>query len=186
MSDPIAPRTLDEADYQICVARSLGLTWLEVAKFIETPAFPTGMSDKGCRNRYENAKPVFDRLIAKFAGRIRREQEAFEELTKQQYRDKLAKLRDKAYRVKERALDAGLESDEFLPLAAKVADTIEDRDFGKAKQVVENTGDVTHNLVWTSQTAQQLWAQERDILASDDLLNLLPGEVLEAEIVAPS
>lgn len=161
------------------------MTWEEVGSFVETPQFPTGVTEKTARNRYQANKPTFDRLILKLSGKVRQQQQQFEDLTKQQYRERIEKLRAKAISVKERALDEALVNDEHLALGVKVAESIENRDFGMARQVVDNSGEVNHNhFVWTAQSRDQLVAQERDMLDSGDLLRALPGDVLEADIVA--
>jgi hypothetical protein len=176
---------LDEADFQLIVALAIGMNQIDAGKWVCTPDFPDGMSDRSVRNRESKKKASYDWLKVKIGSALQAKRAEFEELTKEKYREQFARLRAKGLAVKEKALDAALVSDEMLPLGVKVAESVEDRDFGKAKQVMESVGDVNHHLyVWTPQTPQQLLAQEHDMLDSDELLKALPGDVLEAELVA--
>lgn len=185
MTDSDASKPLDEADFQIIVALAIGMDQVSAGKWVCTADFPDGMSDRSVRNREARNKPAYDRLKVKIGSALHAQRSEFEELTKEKYREQFARLRAKGLAVKEKALDAALISDEHLALGVKVAESVEDRDFGKAKQVMENVGDVNHHhFVWTPQTREQLMAQERDMIGSDDLLRALPGEVLEGEVVA--
>jgi len=185
MNDSDAHKPLDEADFQIIAALALGMDQVSAGKWVCTSEFPQGISDRSVRNREARNKPAYDRLKVKIGSALHAQRAEFEDMTKEKYREQFARLRSKGLAVKEKALDAALVSDEHLALGVKVAESVENRDFGMAKQVVENSGDVNHHLnVWTPQTRDQLMSQERDMLASDDLLRALPGEVLEGEVVA--
>ena len=180
-------RIFDELDCQIIAGLGLGMTQEAVGNWVCTPEFPAGVSERTVRNRIAANRDAYDRCLFRVGTAFKKKQEEFEDLTKQQYREKLAKLRSKGLRVKEQALDTALQnplSPELLGLGVKVAESIENRDFGNAKQVVETyaEGRVDH-FVWTSDTRQQLIAQERDMFAAEMLLKALPGDVLEAELV---
>lgn len=181
-------KLFDEADVLIIAGLCLGMTQEVAGNWVATPAFPTGFTERTVRNRLAAHPEVIDRLMGRIASAFKKKEAEFEDLTRQQYREKIEKLRSKAVKVKELALDHAINNEtdtEALNLGIKVAESVEDRDFGKAKQVVESAGDVNHHhFVWTQQTREQLLAQERDILASGDLLKALPGDVLEAEVVA--
>lgn len=178
---------LDETDVLIIAGICLGMTQETAGEFAVSVQHPQGVSQRTVRNRRDDKPDIYDRLISRISVAFARQREEFEDLTKAQFREKLDRLRHKSVRVKEIVLDQAIQNPtaaEFLALGLKAADGVEDRDFGKAKQVVDHSGDVNHNVfVWTSETREQLLAQERDMLASDGLLKMLPGEVLEAELV---
>lgn len=184
MSDE-ATHALDEADFQLIVALAIGMNQVDAGKWVCTAEFPAGMSDRSVRNRLAAKKAAYDSLKVKIGSALHAQRAEFEALTKEKYLEQFSRLRAKGLAVKEKALDAALVSDEMLALGVKVAESVEDRDLGKAKQVMENVGDVNHHhFVWTPQTAKQLLAQEHDMIDSDDLLKALPGDVLEAEVLA--
>lgn len=180
--------TFDELDVQIIAGLSLGMTQQATAKWVCTPDYPTGVTDRTVRNRLADKQIAFERLILHIARAFSRKEEEFEALTKEKYRERLERLRSKSVRVKELALDNALQSPnavDSLALGVKVAESIEDRDFGKAKQVVEHDGDVNHNyILWTGVTPRQLEAHQVDMDDSEDLLKALPGDVMDAEVVA--
>ena len=181
-------KVFDEADVLIIAGAALGMSQEAIGNWICTPAFPAGVSERTVRNRISENRESYDRLVTRIGAAFTRKKEEFEELTKADYRQKLEKLRAKGLRVKELALDQGIEmpyQPEFLKLAVNVAESLEDRDFGKAKQVVDHSGEVNHTVfVWTSETREQLLAQEHDMLEAGTMLKALPGDVLEAEVVA--
>lgn len=181
-------RPLDETDCQLISALALGMSQEEAGEWVRTPLHPNGISDRSIRNRMQDLPEIYERCIVKISEAFRRNKQEFEQITRQQFREKLEKLRDKSVRVKETALDQALSnptSAEFLGLGVKVADSIEDRDFGKAKQVLSGEFHSTHeHFVWTSQTKAELLAQERDILESQKLLSSAPPDAIEAEVVA--
>lgn len=180
-----AQNELDEIDFQIIVGLCLRKTQAEVGAWVSTPEKPAGISERTVRNRIEQKQVAYDRLRAHFGASLNQQRIEFEAITKQEYREKLETLRAKSVAVKELALDSAL-SGGSLELGVKVADSIEDREFGKASQVHKHEGDVnvSHQVVWKPQDVRMLIRQERDIADSDDLLKFLPGEVLEGELVA--
>lgn len=190
MTDVAAPRPLDEVDFQVIYARSIGMTWDEAGRFVQTVGHPNGITEKTCRNRYKDNQLAFDRLISKFSGPIRAQMEEFKAITKDEYREKLAAMRAKGAKTKELALDYAISNPTdatALTLGVKVADSLEDREFGKASQVHKVSGEHTVNhLVFNPQPVRQLAAQEVDMLNSKRLLDALPADVLEAEVVEPT
>ncbi len=181
-------KVFDELDVQLIAGLCLGMTQEAVGNWACTPVFPSGVSERTVRTRLADNREAYDRCIFRIGVAFKRKEEEFEELTKAQYREKLSRLRSKGLRVKELGLDAAISnplSPELLGLGIRVAESIEDRDFGKAKQVVEASGEVRHDhFIWTSETMAQLMAQEFDMRDSDKLLEAVPKDVLEAEIVA--
>lgn len=181
-------KIFDEADVLIVMGMCLGMSQEAIGNWICTPAFPAGVSERTVRNRIAGNREAYDRLLFRGGTAFKRKEEEIEEISREKYREKLAQLRSKAVRVKEIALDTAIDQQfnpDFLKIGVQVAESIEDREFGKAKQVVESTGDVRHDvIVWTRETPAQLMAQERDMVSSGELLKALPGDVLEAEVVA--
>lgn len=182
---------LDEVDFQIIFALAMGQNQEEAGRFVCTPLIPGGITDRTVRNRINAHRAEYDRLIPRFALAINQKQLAFEEITKEQYREKLQKLRAKGLKVKELALDSGIEhaSDvEKLSLAVKVAEGLEERDLGKATQVHKMEGQVehTHRLTWNPQPIRALAQQEADMLNSQKLLSALSdtSDAVEAEVVS--
>lgn len=181
-------KIFDELDVQIIAGLCLGMTQEAVGNWVCTPTFPAGVSERTVRNRIADNREEYDRCLVRVGTAFKRKQEEFEDLTKAQYREKLAKLRSKGLRVKELGLDAAISNPtdpNLLGIGVRVAESIEDRDFGKATQVVDNTGDVRHHhLIWTSETREQLMRQEYDMRESQRLLEAVPKDVVEAEVVA--
>lgn len=182
------PDLFDELDVQIIAGLSMGMTQEAAGNWCCTPVFPSGVSERTVRNRMADKREAYDRCLFRIGAAFKRKEEEIGEISKQQYKENLAKLRGKGLRVKEIALDSAIANPldpNLLGIGVKVAEANENRDFGMAKQVVETSvdGRVDH-FVWTSETREKLMAQERDMLASDSLLRSLPGEVLEAEVVA--
>jgi hypothetical protein len=182
-----APKLFDELDVLLLAGLALGMTQEKAGKWAATPQFRDGVSDRTVRNRLEATAPTSERLLMKLSEAFRRKEEAFEELTRDAYKKKLETLRDKAYKVKERALDNALDSvndTEALALGVKVADGVEDRDLGKASQVHKHEGSVIQNHVfWNPQPVRALAEQEVDMLNSSRLLAALPADAIEAEVV---
>lgn len=181
-------RIFDEADVLVIAGLALGMTQEAIGNWVCTPMFPAGFSERTVRNRLSENREAYDRLVLRLASAFRRKEEEFEDLTKEKYKEKLAKLRGQRFRVQELALTQGIENpvdSNVLGLAVRVAQNLDDRDFGKAKQVIEGTGgfEHNHNVIWTSQTREDLVQQELDIRESRRLLNALPDGVIEAEIV---
>lgn len=178
---------LDELDVLIVAGLCLGMTQEAVGNWACTPTFPAGVSERTVRNRVAEHRETFDRLLFRVGLSFQRKQEEFEELTKAQYREKLAKLRSKGLRVKELGLDAAISnptSVEHLNLGAKIAESLEDRDLGKATQVIDTSGEVRHDhYIWTSESPAELMEQERDMIESRKLLSAVPADVIEAELV---
>lgn len=174
---------LDEVDLLVIVGISTGMTQEQAGAWVCTPSLPTGITPRAIRARMQAKKAHYERLITQITGRIRQTQQQFEDITKEQYKAKLEKLRSKGIQAKEKALDAGIDGTGDLALAVKVADSIEDRDFGKVSQVHKHEGavDVNHKMVW--QPERVLIQQEHDIQDSARLLSGLPSEVLEAEVL---
>lgn len=178
----------DELDIQIIAGLAMGMTQEAVGNWCCTPIHTGGVSERTVRNRMAEQREAYDRLLFRIGAAFKREKETIQDISRQEYREKLAKLRGKAYRVKDLALESGITNPtdpNLLGIAVKVAQSVEDREFGQAKQIVETLidGRVEH-FVWTTETRQQLLAQERDMLESAALKNSLPGEILEAEVVA--
>lgn len=181
-------RIFDEADVLIIAGRALGMTQEAIGKWLCTPTHPTGVSERTVRNRIAEQQEPYDRLTNHLALTFRRHEEEFKEITKAEYTKMREKLRSKGIRAKELALDQGIQNPgvtDALALAVKVADGLEERDFGKARQVIDHSGEIEHRVVvWTSDTPKQLMAHEVDMDDSAQLLNALSGDVLEAELVA--
>ena len=181
-------KIFDELDLQILAGLCLGMTQEATGDWCCTPSFPAGVSERTVRNRIADNREAYDRCLVKIGAAFKRKQEEFEDITKAQYREKLARMRSKALRVKDIALDGAITNPtdvNFVALGVKVAESIEDRDFGKAKQVVEASGEVRHeHYIWTTETREQLLAQEYDMIESQKLLGAVPKDVLEAEVVA--
>ena len=175
---------LDEADFQILVALAAGKSQSEAGGWVSTPEFPAGLTDRTVRNRIAAKQAAYDRLRTKVAELLTREKREYEELTKQKYLEKLGNLRSKGLELKDKILTDATEGRGDLALGLKVAESVEERDFGKATQVQRVEGEVNHNLlVWKPQPVRALLQQELDIRDSDDLLKALPDGVLEAEVV---
>lgn len=183
-----AEKIFDEMDVQIIAGLCLGMTQEAIGNWICTPIFKAGVSERTVRTRIADNREAIDRCAFRIGVAFKRKEEEFEEITKAQYREKLAKLRSKGLRVKELGLDAAISnptSVEHLSLGVKVAEALEDRDLGKATQVVASTGEVRHDhYIWTSETPAQLMGQEYDMRESQKLLEAVPKDVLEAEVVA--
>jgi hypothetical protein len=186
MADRTADKVFDEADVLIIVGRALGKTHEGVGKWVSTPTFATGVSEKTVRNRINDMGDAFDRLIGRISLEFSKRDTEFEQITKERYREKLAELRGKAVRVKEKALDHAIINDtdtDALSLGVKVADSLEDRDLGKATQVHKVNSDHRHILMFNPQPVRKLIAQEVDMDDSRKLLESLGDDVLEAEVI---
>lgn len=185
----LVPETvLDESEVLVIAALALGMGQEDAGRFAISAAYPAGISGRSVRKWMEAKPDLFERLIRNIKGVVAREHREFADMTRQQFREKLQKLRSKSAAVTEKVLDAALDNAtdvQFLSLGLKAAQNIEDRDLGKAKQMVGYDGNVTvDHFVTTRHTQQDLLEQENDIEASQNLLSGLPAEVFEAEVVA--
>ena len=190
MSETAESRPLDEIDLQIIVALCLGMNQESAGNWICTPDCPSGVSERTVRNRIARNRAAYDRLRQRLGEAFHRKEVEIEALSKDKYREKLADLRSKGFRVKEIALDQAIANPyhtDFLTLGVKVADSVEDRDFGKAKQIHEHEGDVNvnHRIWGKPQPAEVLAAQDADIASSQRLLAAVSADVLEGELVTP-
>lgn len=174
----------DETDILLIVALALGRTQGDAGKFAATLDHPQGISERSVRERIKKDPDAYERLTSLISSEVTyKTQVEIEELTKEKYVEKRGKLRGKALVVKEMALNAAIlrSSDiDALTLGNRVADAIEDRDFGKAKEIKEvNTrADV---VVWHAEKVSKLTRDELEMRESADLLKMLPSGVIDAE-----
>ena len=171
----------DETDILLIIALALGKSQEDAAVF-------AGISDEACRVLLDTRSAAYAVILSTITEELRLRVSAAEDLTREQYVGKRGKLRGKASVVKELALNAAIQhpSDiDALTLGNKVADAIEDRDFGKPKEIkeVRERRDI---VVWNPQPLSRLTREERDILDAEDLLLLLPADAIEAEVVETS
>lgn len=183
-----AAMTPDEADLQVIAALALGMTEDQAGAFVCTVLYPNGITGRTVRN-WKNRKPVlYERNIVRIASRWNQAKEEFRQITRDELRVEIEKLRSKAVRVKGKALDHALLNDNdtaALALGNNAATDILDRDLGKATQPHRVDGEMVHTLrIWGSpQPAALLEQQDRDMIDAEDLLKELPGDVMEAEVV---
>jgi hypothetical protein len=165
----------------------MGMTQEATGNWCCTPVFPYGVSERTVRNRQADKREAYDRCLFRIGAAFKREKEAIQEISRTEYREKLAKMRGLGLAAKKAALHSGIDNPTdpaLLGLAVRVAESMENREFGMAKQVVEasHDGRVDH-FIWTSDSPRQLMAQEMDMRESEALLRSLPSDVLEAEVV---
>lgn len=188
MTKPVPEVVLDESEVLVIAALALNMGQEEAGRFAISAAYPSGISGRSVRKWIEAKPDLFERLILRIKGVVAREHQEFAELTREQYRERLQKLRHKSVRVKELGLDAAINNPTdiaALSLGVKIADGVENRDLGMAKQHVEVGGNVNHDhFLFTAQTKAELLAQEAEIESSRLLLSGLPTEVYEAEVLA--
>lgn len=161
----------NERDTQIAIALAFGLSQEDTGKRVCTNDFPAGVTARTVYNRVKT-NPRFIEDVIKFVRGLRNEREVeVKSLNKSTVEAELETLLGEAVATLRKALSEG---------DVKAASEVLDRVLGKASQVHKHEGDVNVNhRVW--QPERVLAAQERDMLASNDLLKALPGEVLEAE-----
>lgn len=179
-------KVFDEADVLIIAGRCLGMSYEATGDWVCTPSFPAGVSEKTVRNRIANNREAYDRLLSRIGVAFKKKEEEIEEISREKYREKLQKLRGKAVRVKELALDHAINNAfdvKALTLGAQVAESVEDRDLGKASQVHKVEGGVHHVHTFNPQPIRQLLGQEVDMVNSNRLLNSLPKDVIDAKVV---
>lgn len=168
----------DETDILLILALALGKSREDAGRI-------AGIEEDVVAWRLDSKAEEYERVVARVAVPLNERKIEIETLTREQYAEKRGKLRGKALAVKELALDAAILNTgdlDALTLGNKVADAIEDRDFGKPKEVKEVRA--RHELVvWNPQPLRKLAREERDMLDSDDLLALLPADAIEAEVV---
>jgi hypothetical protein len=161
----------NERDTQIAIALAFGLSQEDTGKRVCTIDFPSGVTPRTVYNRVKTNGGYIDSVI-KFVRTLRgeREQEV-KQLNKTNVKAELETLLGEAVATLRKALAEG---------DVKAASEVLDRVLGKSSQVHKHEGDVNVNhRVWQPERA--LVAQERDMLASNDLLLALPAETLEAE-----
>lgn len=189
LSDKLLPNEVfDEAEVLVAAGLGLGMNQEDVGRWAITAQYPNGVSGRSVRTWISGKPDAFERLITRIKGAVAREHQEFADLTREQYRERLLKLRHKSVRVKEQALDAAIENPtdpQFLAIGVRVAEGIENRDLGMAKQLLEVGGNVSHDhFLFTAQTRAELLTQELEIEASQKLLSSLPSDVIEAEVLA--
>lgn len=179
-----------EDDMYIIVGIATGMTHEQAGEFLATVRYPNGVSGRCVRNWQAAKREIYDRAILRIASRWKQLAEEFRQITRDELRGELEKLRHKAVRVKDKVLDHALTNASdtaALTLGDRAADSLIDRDLGRAAQThrLEGKATVEHNLrIWgMPQPAGRLAAQDRDMEDSDDLLASVPAEVLEAEVV---
>lgn len=173
-------RELDEVDFQIIIQLCLGKSQDAAGDWVCTPEFPAGISGRTVRKRIDIKRAAYDRLRERIGPALQKKQEEFEEVTKQHYLEKLGRLRSKGYLVKEKALDNAINGQGDMALGVKVADGIEDRDFGRVSQVHKLEGGFNVNHTVTHLPARTVIELARALEDSRQLLPA-PQSVIDAE-----
>lgn len=178
---------ITEEDLYVIVGLALGMTHEQTGQFVCTLKFPTGITGRCVRNWLGGEKSeLYARAIRKISTRWADAKEEFRKLTQAELRGEIERLRHKAIRVKETALDHALQNPNdttAVSVGDKAADRLIDRDLGRATNVHKIEGELTHkHQIWgAAQPRALLESQERDIADSDDLLTSL--DIVEAEVL---
>lgn len=161
-------------DCQIAICRIFGLTGADTATKIRTPESPKGVSLTTVRHRC-SVNADFINQLADWGKSLRSEiNTEVKRLNAQELREEMESELGKSWQILQAAIMAG-----DLDTARWHIEHV----IGKASQPHKMTvgGQIDHNMIW--QPERYLAQQEKDSRESDDLLRLLPGDVLDAELV---
>lgn len=161
--------------FQVAYLEVLGYTKEETAKKIQTPDHPAGCSKRTVFNHLRDHQGEF-RPIQDWMNLYKREKGVtVHELTRQNVKQEMETGLGEALACVKRAILDG-DADKAVWLIEQFT--------GKASQHTSVTGAVLHgHAIFNSKPVRELVMQENDMVNSAKLLKMLPGEVIEAEVV---